>query len=73
MARYYLSGSKKISIHSDITDEENDKITYAPKLTEIEITDNGKITYGYNNRPYVRVKLNSAEFGYVFYKAIKMG
>lgn len=70
MAKYYLSGAKRISIHSDPTNNENDRITYITKETEIDISAQEKIVYGYNNRPYIKVKLNSVESGYVFANAI---
>lgn len=70
MKKYYLTGSKKISIHSDPADIENDRITEVEDMTKVSIVSK-ELYYGYNDRPYIKVRLNNTEEGYVVADAIR--
>lgn len=68
--KYYLTGAKKLSVHSDPADRENDRITEVDDLTKVSIISE-EIYYGYNNRPYIKIRLNNIEEGYVVADAIR--
>ena len=68
--KHYLTGAKKLSIHSDPADRENDRITEVEDMTKISIVSE-KLYHGYNNKPYIKVRLSNTEEGYVIADAIR--
>lgn len=68
--KYYLSGARTISIHSDPADKENDTITEVDQGTKVEIISDEPY-YGWNNRPYIKVKFGFSQEGYVLQNLIR--
>lgn len=62
--KFELDGAKKISMHSDPADRNDDRITELDKGTIVKVLSESPY-YGYNDRPYFFVRLNTVEEGYV--------